>query len=96
MPRKKTPLPLVQAETLIAEVGERFGFRRRDFTFTWDGGEFDSQRTEHDLTIVIGDGRSVTVSIGHEAIVKADAWKYAREIESAFTQLRRRTESRGA
>jgi len=85
----------LEAETLIAGVGARFGFRARDFSFSWDGGEFDPARPEHQLVIVIGDGRRATVSISHEAIARTDAWKYAREIESAFAKLRRRAQSRG-
>ena len=95
MPPTKTQSALMQAETLIAEVGARFGFQGRDFTFSWDAGEFDPARPEHQLLIVIGDGRRAIVSISHEAIARTDAWKYAREIESAFAQLRRRAQSRG-
>src|SRR5262245_9039965 len=79
-----------QAETIVTAVAYRYGLQPHDFTIAWDGGNFEPARSEHLLTITRNDGGRVTARIGDDVLRRKDAWKYFRNLESAFAQLNRR------
>lgn len=85
----------LEAETIADEIAIRYGFRPGDFTKSWDGGDFDAARSEHELVLTCKDGRRAAARIQDEALVHKDAWKYFRDVDRAFAQLRRRTATRG-
>jgi hypothetical protein len=83
------------AEKLVRDVAVRHGFRSQDFSLVWDGGNFDASRAEHELLIVIRDGRQAAARIDHAALLRGDSWKYLRDVDAALAKLRRRSRSRG-
>ena len=89
------PSGVVAAEQLVKSLATRYGFRGHDFSWTWDGGAFDTSRSEHELVITSKDGRSATARIADEALLRRDAWKYLREVDGAFARLSRRASKRG-
>ena len=83
------------SEQFVVALGIRYGFRRRDYSLTWDGGTFVASREVHELHIAIRDGRSFTAQIDDLALARQDTWKYLRDIDEAFRSLSRRKLSRG-
>jgi len=79
-----------QAETIVTGVAYRYGLRPHDFTIVWDGGKFEPSRSEHELAITRKDGSKAAARIRNDALLNRDAWKYFRDLESAFAQLNRR------
>jgi hypothetical protein len=85
----------LDAERIAMTIAIRYGFRARDFSIAWDGGNFDAGRSEHELVITSNDGRRASARIDDDALLRKDPWKYLREVDGAFARLSRRTQSRG-
>src|SRR5262245_11563575 len=79
-----------EAEKIVTAIASRYGLRPHDFTMAWDGGSFEPSRDEHELMIIRQDGSRANVRIDGDALLRRDAWKYFRDLETAFTQLNRR------
>jgi hypothetical protein len=41
---------------IIRTIAERHAFGTRDYSLTWDGGQFDPSRSVHELIITVADG----------------------------------------
>jgi hypothetical protein len=80
---------------LITTIAEQHGFRERDYSLTWDGGQFDPRRSIHELLINIADGRQASTQIIYRVLSKHDPWKYMRDVDAAFETLNRRAWMRG-
>lgn len=80
---------------LIRAIAERYGFQARDYSLTWDRGQFDPSRSVHDLLITIADGRQSNARITYNVLSKRDPWEYVRDIGAAFEALNRRARARG-
>src|SRR5262245_29579440 len=78
------------AEKIVTAIASRYGLRPHDFTMVWDRGSFEPSRGEHELVIIRQDGSRASVHIDGDALSRRDAWKYFRDLETAFTQLNRR------
>jgi hypothetical protein len=89
------PPGVAAAEQFVKSVATRHGFRSNDFSITWDGGDFDASRDEHELVITSKDGRRAAAHIADKALLRRDAWKYLREVDEAFAKLGRRASTRG-
>jgi hypothetical protein len=79
---------------LIRAIAERHGFETRDYSLTWDGGEFDPSRSIHDFLITIADGRQASAQIVYRVLSKRDPWEYVRDIGAVFEALNRRAQAR--
>jgi len=85
----------IAAEHFAQAVATRHGFRAHDFSIVWDGGELDASRSDHEMIVMIKDGRRAAAHIDDDALLRRDAWKYLREVDAAFAQLARRPPNRG-
>jgi hypothetical protein len=91
-----TVVETAEIEDLIAAVGERHGFRIRDYSLVWDGDRFDMRRAIHTLDIVANNGRHARAELSHAALSDSDPWKHLRRVDAAFQTLaRRRARERG-
>ena len=79
---------------LIRTIAERHMFGTRDYSLTWDGGQFDTSRSVHELLITVADGRQVTTQIIHEVVSKHDSGTYVHDVGIAFENLNRRASIR--
>ena len=79
-----------EIEDLVAAVGERHGFRMREYALVWDGGQFIPDRAMHTLDIITSDGRRAMAEISDAALSDDDPWIYLRRVNAAFELLRRR------
>jgi len=93
--QQKPQSDIHQSEVFIRALATRYGFRERDFSLVWDGGEFEPSRSVHDLDIVAADGRRSAAQISHSALVHQDPWQYIRQVDAALMNLARRGEPRG-
>ena len=82
----------VEIEDLVAAVAARHGFRMRDCSLIWDGGQFVAERGTH----TVGDHhkrwKRVLAEISRAALSDEDPWKYLRGVNAAFERLRRASE----
>ena len=65
-------------------------FGSRDYSLIWDGGQFDTSRSVHELLITVADGRQVTTQIIHGGVLEADSWIHVHDVGIAFENLNRR------
>lgn len=93
--QQSTPAGVGYSEAFVSALGSRYGFRTRDYSLRWDGGQFQSSLEVHELAIVAADGRTVTAQIDDRALMHQDPWKYMRDIENAFAKLTQRKVKRG-
>ena len=79
---------------LIRTIAERHMFGTRDYSLTWDGGQFDTSRSVHELLITVADGRQVTTQVIHGGFLRADSEIHLHDVGIAFEYLNRRASIR--
>ena len=83
------------SEELIRAVAGRYGFRPRDFSWTWGDEQTPALSPMQELVIKTADGRRAVARVEREALRRKDTWKYVSAVDSAFQALSRRHETRG-
>ena len=95
MEQERPQRTIRHSEAFVRALATRYGFRPRDFSLVWDGGEFQVARAVHDLAIVAADGRRSAAQIADSALVRENPWQYIRQLDAALMNLARREEARG-
>ena len=84
---------ILHSEIFVGALASRYGFRARDYSLVWDGGNFELSRNVHDLTVKSADGRTFRAQIQDAAIAQQNAWSYVRDIDAGFRSLATRTKA---
>ena len=83
------------SEKFVRAMATRYGFRSRELSLVWDDGELEPDRNQHQLTIIVADGRRSAAQIEHTALVRENPWRYFGDVDAALLKLTRRDETRG-